>query len=467
MKKRVIFLIILMIFCFHNLISEVQIDGRMKMFTSFFLSDNTNGDFFNHESGDFLIKRLNVRLGFSGNINDNISYSIKFDGFTYSGELLSDYNFGETDFLSVPISTEYFSMNLYESYIKINDFLINGLDLTVGKQRISWGSADKLNVVDNLNPLDFANFFTFDPDYSFERRPQNSINFEYYFANDWKLQFIILLQHQVSPLPFGYSYMIKSNENAAFDNINLISTWKSNISELNYGLRFEFNLINTDFGLTYYQGNFTMPVLYGIEIGNDKSASFIFPKYKSFGIDFSSEILGFGIWGELNYFIPDDVKGFLIMPVFINNSYNIIYEKFSLLKENFLKFVIGFDYNFGNGFYINFQYLHGFFDELNYSDKSKELLGYKKGMFNGEIEDYLFVSFSYKFNNDSSKIEVGTLYEISDNNSFSLFPNLEFKIKDGLFLQFGGFFVLSGNKDSKFGNFKNDKMAYSGFKIIF
>jgi len=467
MKKGVFFLIILLIFSLNNLFSEVQINGRIKTFTSFFLSDNIDGDFFNHESGDFLIKRLNIRLGFSGNINDNISYSIKLDGFTYSGEILNDYNFGETDFLSVPVSTEYFSLNLYESYVKVSDFLINGLDLTVGKQRISFGSADKLNVVDNLNPLDFANFFTFDPDYSFEKRPQNSINFEYYFANDWKLQLVFLLQHQVSPLPFGYSYMIKSNENTVFDNIKLTDSWKSNINDLNYALRFEFNLLNTDFGLTYYKGNFSIPILYGIEIGNDKSAFFIFPNYKSFGIDFSSEIFGFGIWGEVNYFLPDELEGFLTMPVLINNTYNIVHERFSLLKESFFKYVIGFDYNFGTGFYLNFQYLHGFFDELSYSDKSKEFLGYKKGMFNGEIEDYIFSSLSYKFNNDSSKVEVWILYEISDSNSFSLFPNLELKIKDGLLLQLGGFFVLSGNEDSKFGDFKNDKMAYLGFKINF
>ncbi len=466
MNKKIVFAFILIFLINLLLVSgDVNIEGRIKTFTSFFVSDNPEGVFFNHESGDFLIKRLNIRLGFNGNINDNISYSVKFDGFTYSGEILNDYNFGESDFLSNPVSTEYFSLNLYESYIKVSGFLFENLDLTIGKQRISWGTADKANVVDNLNPLDFANFFTFDPDYSFERRPQNALNFEYYFSNDWKLQFVLLLQHQVSPLPFGYSYMTKNS--IGLNNVTLNKTWENNLNDLNYGLRFDFNLLNTDFGITYYKGNMSIPIITNMDLINSK-AEFSFPKISVFGLDFSTELFGFGIWGEIAYITPDTIDSFLIMPVVQNNQIFVSENHFELLNDGFIKYVLGFDYNFGHGFYVNLQYLHGFFDEYSYTDEAKQFLGYKKGMFNGEIEDYIIGVLDYKFNDDSSKLELSFIYEISDNTSLSLTPLAEIKIKDGLYIQAGGFFVINGEPDTtKFGLFKDDKLIYIGAKINF
>ena len=47
-------------------------------------------------------------------------------------------------------------MELKEAYINFYGFLTDNLDLTVGKQRIAWGTADKLNPTDNLNPDDLS-----------------------------------------------------------------------------------------------------------------------------------------------------------------------------------------------------------------------------------------------------------------------------------------------------------------------
>ena len=46
-------------------------------------------------------------------------------------------------------------LEIYEGYIDIYGLLLDNLDMRIGKQRIAWGTADKLNVVDNLNPDDF------------------------------------------------------------------------------------------------------------------------------------------------------------------------------------------------------------------------------------------------------------------------------------------------------------------------
>ena len=43
-------------------------------------------------------------------------------------------------------------LSLWEAYVDIYSFLFPSLDLRIGKQRLAWGTADKLNPTDNLNP---------------------------------------------------------------------------------------------------------------------------------------------------------------------------------------------------------------------------------------------------------------------------------------------------------------------------
>ena len=55
------------------------------------------------------------------------------------------------------------SSNLYfkEAYLDVYGFLCKDLDVRIGRQRITWGSADKLNPTDNLNPDDLEDMWDF------------------------------------------------------------------------------------------------------------------------------------------------------------------------------------------------------------------------------------------------------------------------------------------------------------------
>jgi hypothetical protein len=132
---------------------SVEISGRLKLFTSIFLTANPDGNFFCHDSGEFSLRRLEARLLFAGNVNPKISYKLRFDAYLNSGDLIDNTGFPESGLLGSPLLSEYMELNIYECAMKINGFLVKNLDLTVGKQRIFWGAADKVNVVDNLNPM--------------------------------------------------------------------------------------------------------------------------------------------------------------------------------------------------------------------------------------------------------------------------------------------------------------------------
>ncbi len=215
--------------------NKPEISGRFRLFSSLYAADNPDGLFFTHEAGQFAFRRAEVRLKIAGSVNDRVSYGIRFDAFSYPGDLLDSGQFPESAFLGSPTSSEHFELALYEGWVKVGDFLLSGLDLTAGKQRISWGTADKVGVVDNLNPIDFANFLSFDPDYFFERRPQTGINLEYYPGGAWKIQLVGLLQHQVSPLPFGYAGL--ADKFFPMDSVAVEKGWDDTMLKTAWGIR--------------------------------------------------------------------------------------------------------------------------------------------------------------------------------------------------------------------------------------
>jgi len=445
----------------------VDISGRVKLFTTAFLQNNQSGTFFAHKAGDFGMKRLETRLKLSGSVNDRLSFDLRFDAFSYSGDLITRDSFPESGFLGSPLFSEYGEWNIYEAKVKVSGFLLKNLDLTVGKQRIAWGTADKIGVLDNLNPIDFANFFTFDPDYFAERRPQTALNFEYYFGTRAKLQFVWLLQSQVSPMPYGYASLAgKFFHLSAF---TVDKAWDNSIRGTNYGARLSGKALNMDIALSYYHGNSPLPVLTGLAVSTRMQGHFFYPKMAVLGLDLSGEFKGIGFWGEAAWIMPEKTAGRLSM-LLINDLTPLVFENaFPMFESGFGKYVFGLDYSFGAGFYANCQFLHGFFDEFDYSARGQDSFSLRKGMFFGEISDYILSRLEYKTANEGFRAKAGFLYEIAgDAASLTLLPEVEFRVADSLIIQAGAFTVVSGDQTrTKFGLFKKDKTAYLSLKLDF
>jgi hypothetical protein len=469
MRKHYILIAILFLFSPFIYGENVDFSGRIKLFSSVFLSENQYGKYFSHEGGEFAFKRLETRLKLSGEITENVSYSIRFDAFSRPDALFFHNSFPEAGLLGSPTRTEPFELFLYEGYIKISNFILKNFDLTIGKQRIQWGTADKMNVVDNPNPVDFANFFTFDPDYFAERRPQTAINLEFYISNFTKLQFAWLLSRQHSPLPAGFTQMLSSGYRPS---VIHIEREKFIIRNTNFGLRFSTVLLNIDLSFSYYHGNFHLPVIYGISMLNIGPINqfYNYPERDIYGIDLSGELFSVGWWAEAAFIKPERTKGFIEIPTFIGEKYQIIRREFSLFEEGYFKWVIGADYTLGigNGIYLNVQYLHGFFDERDYSNLCEKFFEFRKGMFFGEIEDYLIPRAEYKILNEDLKIEIGGIIEFADNRTaFSFNPSIEYRFSDSFIFKTGVFLVIGEEKYTKFGIFKKDRLIYLLFKLDF
>jgi len=218
--------------------------------------------------------------------------------------------------------------------------------------------------------------------------------------------------------------------------------------------------LNTDIGLSYYKGNFNLPLLCGVTpVGlTELEYSYAYPQKQVLGMDIAGEILSAGFWAELAYTIPEDMEAF---------AFN---ERFPLFEGPYFKYILGLDYtaDIGTGIYLNAQYLHGFFDEADYSGTAESLFGFKKGMFFGEIQDFILASAEYSMLRENLKIKLGGIVEFGDHESaFSFMPSLEYKIKDTVSFQAGGFIVSGSETNTKFGPFKNDNILFFAFKTDF
>jgi hypothetical protein len=105
---------------------------------------------------------------------------------------------------------------------------------------------------------------------------------------------------------------------------------------------------------------------------------------------YSDSIAGTGFWAEAAAFIPEkDVIMSNNLSAFFPGSPDPVILDFTILEARpYFKFVVGRDYYFSEGSYLNLQYLHGFIHE-----KGKDALN-----------DYFFLRYDKTFFNDKLKI---------------------------------------------------------------
>lgn len=452
--------------------------GMVKLFLSFYASSNQAGPYFFHESGEFAFKRLEGRFKLQARLSDNVSAHVHLDAFSSPDAIFSEGSFPESSSLASPIKTEPFELSLYEAYIKVNHFLLKNLDLTAGKQRIQWGTADKLNIVDNLNPVDFANYLTFDPDYYLERRPQTALNLEYYPGQHSKLQVVWLLGRQHSPLPAGFSEMLKANLSMLPQPEINLGPETSSLKNTNFGLRFSTNLFGLDFGLSYYYGNYSLPYLQGVEISSPLQPAptevyFCYPKKQVLGLDLAGEVKSVGFWAEVARVQPQKILGWLDAFLLIGNEIFPVNEVFPLLKSDYWQWVAGIDYTFSvaSGLYVNFQYLHGLFDEAAFSGQAAAFFGLRKGMWFGQLQDYLAWRAELRMLKGDLKASLNSMISPgsgeSSRASAIFYPSLEYKVHDAVFVQAGAILATGHESLSKFGSFSRDRVVYLLTKITF
>jgi hypothetical protein len=362
-----------------------------------------------------------------------------------------------------------YNLEVREAYVQLFGFLTKNLDVTIGRQRIVWGTADKLNPTDNLNPLDLEDILDFG-----RRRGSDAINMNYYINNDFSLQGVFIPFFQPANMPVGI-FANALNPTMELPQGMVLKSFSDTILMPRYnlgesstaGLKFKGFAKGVDFSVSYVWGYDGLPLSTkntfipvdatgGININSQLS----FARTHIIGADLATSIAGIGFWAEAAAFIPEkdvimtnDLSAFYPMsPVPVTQD-SLILDK----TKPYIKFVVGGDYNFSDGSYLNLQYMHGFVHE-----RGAEYLN-----------DYFFLRFEKKFFNEKLKIApigggfiVTDWNNIKDNYALVYMPEVSYKATDNAEITLSTV-LFDGKGDNLFANLKDFNMLMFKMKYSF
>ena len=361
-----------------------------------------------------------------------------------------------------------YNIEIREAYVQLFGFLSKNLDVKIGRQRIAWGTADKLNPTDNLNPYDLEDVLDFG-----RHRGSDAFSLNYYFNSDFSIQGVYIPFFQPANMPVGIFANALAPSMEMPQGMTLIGmTDQVNMPRYNLaesstaGFKFKGFAKGVDFSLSYVWGRDGMPMstyntfmpvdtIGGISIHSDLS----FYRTHIFGADLAGSIGGVGIWAEAAAFLPEK-------EIIMTNDLSAMYpmsptpvtqDTTVLKKEAYIKFVVGADYNFANGAYLNVQYLHGFINE--------------RGRDN--LNDYFFVQLEKKFFDDKLKIAplsggfiVSDWDNIENNYALVYVPSITYMVTDNAEITLSTA-VFDGKGNSIFANLSDYNMFMFKMKYSF
>ena len=294
--------------------------------------------------------------------------------------------------------TSPYNIEIREAYVELYGFLSKNLDVKIGRQRIAWGTAWKLNPTDNVNAYDLEDIWDFG-----RHLGSDAIRLNYYLG-DFYLEGDYVLFFRPAALPMGdWSQALmpvvdlpQGFRLGSFSDSLLMPSWKLGESGT-YAIKVGGYLPGFDFSASYIYGRDGFPIASANEISMGDSVGYVnihsdlfYPRLHIFGLDASGSIGGVGVWGEAAMFLPakgvvavTDLSRFGLPPM----------DTVLLQKKPYFKVAVGTDYTFRNGHYFNLQYLHGFVHE--------------RGA--GQLNDYFVLDYQKSFFTDRFRIRPATL----------------------------------------------------------
>ena len=347
-------------------------------------------------------------------------------------------------------------LEIYEGYADIYGLLLDNLDVRIGKQRIAWGTADKLNVVDNLNPDDFEDILDFS-----QKLPTMSLRLDYYPGDFTVTAVMIPVFTPARALPSSWQASIQlplsSDQELGTLDDEVILPENHPGESAAVGIRIQKAILDYDWSLSYVYNRDEWAIPTKIDITDsditdsvDVHLTLEYPRQHVVGLDMAGAVGDVGVWAEGALFLPEK-KIYTTV-----TSSEEIQEQLALDNNPYFKYVVGGDYTFKNGVYINVQYLHGFFTD--------------RGVDN--LEDYFLVAAEKKFFHEDLKVrmvvaaEVADFSDIENRSAFFGGPEFTYYPKDNVEIVTGSF-LLGGDSSTQFGQFKNNDEIYLKMKYSF
>ena len=361
-----------------------------------------------------------------------------------------------------------YNLEIREAYVQLNGFLTKNLDMTIGRQCIAWGTADVINPTDNLNPYDFEDILDFG-----RHRGSDAIKLQYYLNNEFSLEGIFIPFFQPANFPVGiFAESLNSSMEMPPGIVlrgysDTLIMPKYNLGEsASAGVRFKGFIGGVDFSLSYVWGRDGLPYNTGntiipidIQGGVNVNAQLTYERNHIIGADLATSIAGIGIWAEAAAFIPreDIVMSNDVSAQFPLSPDPVIIDSTILEAKPYVKFVVGGDYFFTEGSYLNLQYMHGFIHERG----------------NEALNDYFFLRYDKSFLNDKLKISplsgafiVTDWKDVKESYALAYMPEIIYRATVNTEISLSAVF-FEGKGDNLFANLKDYDMLVFKLKHTF
>ncbi len=430
------------------LLAQVQINGYVQTYERFRLQQNGRVSW--NEN------RLGLKL--EGNPSENVHYysELRIRSFGFPNpQTVADLQLRDRSQVAP------WAVEVREAYIDLYGFLLDNLDLRIGKQRIAWGTADNLNPTDNLNPDDLEDIFDFGRHLGSQAIRAN------YYLGDWTLTGVFIPVFTPAVLPFGDWAAAFQEPPILPSGVTLVETVdrlqlpEPRLPEsASYGVKIAGTLLNFDVSFSYVFTRDDLPLLTRFAIapvdtgGRMRAeAGLEFLRLQVFGFDLAGSLGSIGVWAEAGVFFPEEMRLQQTLPD--PQAGVIMRETVALAREPYIKWVIGADYTFRNGWYINAQFLHGFLHERG----------------RGRLQDYFAFRLEKTFMQDALKLApmnfilaIQDWQNLSENLGFAGGPVVDYQPTDALTVSLGAFLV-EGRGEGLFSRVKQLDELF--FKVVY
>lgn len=251
---------------------------------------------------------------------------------------------------------------LLEAYVDLYDVLIPRLDIRIGRQRIAWGPAERVGVVDLVDPGSFEDPWTYG-----ERLASDALKVTWRIGV-FKLEAMYAPVFRPALLPADPSSLLSGSPvdlgPLVLHDVTTTPVMPAGTidAQATLAARASITLGGIDLAATYAYGRQSLPVITsitgtfpGAPPDVDLAVTVEFPRQHAIGLDASTELLGIGVWAEAAVFLPDYT---------VTTDMTAIGGSLTEVEaEPYLKAVVGLEYTFPGSVYATLQWAHGFLHE--------------------------------------------------------------------------------------------------------
>ena len=377
------------------------------------------------------------------------------------------------------ITLESPSIRVVEAWASLQDAPIRGTELRVGRQRIAWGPADQIGIVDAFDAPDFSDLASFG-----EKLASDAVRFRY-FGRRFGLDLAWTPFWRAAPLPatMPAAFVPAAGDYSALTAIGVsvtpaaptLATPKNNaVDSSTVGLRGTFEPEGWTIGASYVYGRSPIPALSGVVAtwtampnppttmgALSVAASLEYPRRHQASLDVAGELLGLGVWAEAACVINDrDYVEDLSALAILDPSK----KRTTSSDDPYWRWLAGCDYTFANDIYLNFQYLRGMaWETLPDAQNDYAVLALKWELAGGKL---LLGPLAAVLEVDALDDIISGDREFSDSYGLAFSPSVSYKPYDGVELTAGLAWML-GSDSSTLGAMADQSKAYLKTKISF